>query len=130
MMATMQKGLSSTLEFVVGDKDTAQVLLSGDLPVLGTPRLLAWMEAATCAAIEGSLPFGQTSVGTRVSVEHRAASPVGAHVSVLASVTHVDGRLLKFEVVATESQSGVVLGHGEITRVVVDRERFMTRVTG
>jgi fluoroacetyl-CoA thioesterase len=130
MISRMQKGLSSTIEFVVADQDTAEVLGSGDLPVLGTPRLLAWMEAATCASIAGSLPFGQTSVGTRVSIEHRAACAVGAHVSALATLTHVDGRLLKFEVVATDNHTRVVLGHGEITRVVVDRERFLARVTG
>jgi fluoroacetyl-CoA thioesterase len=129
-MSVMRTGLSATIEFVVTEKDTAEMLRSGDLPVLGTPRLLAWMEAATCAAIAESLPVGQTSVGTRVSVEHRAASPLNAHVSVLATVTHVDGRLLKFEVVATDAHTGVVLGHGEITRVVVDRQRFLARVTG
>lgn len=130
MIARMRKGLTSTLEFVVTDKDTAETLLSGDLPVLGTPRLVAWVEAATCAAIAESLPFGQTSVGTRIAIEHRAASPVGAHVTVQATLNHVDGRLLKFEVVATDSHTSVVLGHGEITRVVVDRERFLARVTG
>lgn len=124
----MRKGLTSTMEFVVSDKDTAQVLLSGDLPVLGTPRLVAWLEAATCSAVGGTLPHGQTSVGTRIAVEHRAASAVGSHVTAMATVTHVDGRLLRFEVVATDSHTGVVLGHGEITRVVVDRERFLSRV--
>jgi predicted thioesterase len=125
----MQKGLTATIEFAVTEKDTAEALLSGDLAVLGTPRLLAWLEAASCAAVRDSLPWGQTSVGTRVTLEHRAASPVGAHVTAQATVTHVDGRLLKFEVVATDAHSGVVLGHGEITRVVVDRERFLARVT-
>lgn len=126
----MHKGQTATIEFVVTDKDTAEVLLSGDLPVLGTPRLVAWLEAATCAAVRDSLPTGQTTVGTRIAVEHRAASPVGARITTQATVTHVDGRLLKFEVVATDADNGVVLGHGEITRVVVDRERFLARVTG
>ncbi len=126
----MRKGLTSTIEFVVSAKDTAEALSSGDLPVLGTPRLVAWLEAATCAAIADTMPHGQTSVGTRVQVEHRAASAVGSHVTAMATVTHVDGRLLKFEVVATDGHTGVVLGHGEITRVVVDRERFLSRVTG
>ena len=130
MIARMRKGLTSSIEFVVTDKDTAETLLSGDLPVLGTPRMIAWLEAATCAAIAEVMPFGQTSVGTRIAVEHRAASAVGAHVTVQATVTHVDGRLLKFEVLATDSHTAVVLGHGEITRVVVDRERFLARVTG
>lgn len=122
------KGMTATTEFVVTAADTAEVLLSGDLPVLGTPRLLAWMEAATCSAVSAALPEGQTTVGTRVSLEHRAASAVGARVTVRASVTHEDGRLLKFEVVATDAPSGVLLGHGEVTRVVVDRERFLARV--
>ena len=42
----------ATLTFTVGDDDTAEALGSGSLPVLGTPRLLAWCEAATCEAIE------------------------------------------------------------------------------
>ena len=58
--------LASTLTFTVTDDDTAEAVGSGSLPVLGTPRLLAWAEAATCAAIEPSLPDGGTSVGTRV----------------------------------------------------------------
>jgi predicted thioesterase len=126
----MRKGLTAAIEFAVTAKDTAEVLLSGDLPVLGTPRLVAWLEAATCAAVRDTLPEGQTTVGTRIAVEHRAASPVGARITAQATVTHVDGRLLKFEVVATDADNGVVLGHGEITRVVVDRERFLARVTG
>jgi predicted thioesterase len=130
MMAVMRKGLTHRTEFVVSDQDTAESLGSGDLPVLGTPRLLAWMEAATCAAIARAVPPGQTSVGSRVQVEHRAASPVGSLVRVEATLSHVEGRLLGFEVVAVDAHSGVVLGHGEVTRVVVDRERFLRRASG
>lgn len=61
--------------FVVGDDDTALALGSGALPVLATPRLLAWMEAATCAALEPVIGEGRTSVGTRVDLQHSAASP-------------------------------------------------------
>lgn len=118
----------ATLTFTVTDDDTAAVLGSGSLPVLGTPRLLAWLEAATCAALEPGLPEGSTSVGTRVQVEHLAASPVGAEVEVSASSAYEDGRLHRFTVSARDTRSGKVLGAGEITRVVVDAERFMSRV--
>ena len=74
----MQTGDSATLRFTVTDADTAAAVGSGDLAVLGTPRLLAWCEAATCAALAASLSAEQTRVGTRVSLEHLAASPVGA----------------------------------------------------
>ena len=126
----MEYDARATLEFTVTDADTAEAVGSGDLPVLGTPRLLAWAEAATCAAVAPSLEEGRTSVGTRVQLEHVAASPVGATVSVTASVVHTDGRLLRFEVVAehTVGEDTKVVGHGEVTRVVVDRDRFLARL--
>lgn len=118
----------ATLTFTVTEADTAIAVGSGSLPVLGTPRLLSWCEAATCAAIEAALPEGGTSVGTRVSLEHLAASPVGAELEVAASTAYVDGRLHRFTVSARHVQDGRVVGAGEITRVVVDAERFMSRV--
>src|SRR3954468_3188381 len=117
----------ATLTFMVGEADTAVAVGSGDLPVLGTPRLLAWAEAATCAAIADELQEDQSSVGTRVALEHLAASAVGQEVTVNAIVNHRDGRLIRFEVVATDA-AGTLVGHGEVTRVVVRRERFMSRL--
>jgi fluoroacetyl-CoA thioesterase len=125
----MQTGQQATLEFTVTADDTAHVLGSGDLPVLGTPRLLAWCEAATCAALAGSVEEWQTSVGTRVQLEHVAASPVGTSVTVTATTAYIDGRLVRFEVVARHTSDDKVVGHGEVTRVVVDRERFLSRLS-
>ena len=101
----MERGSRATLEFTVGEADTAAAVGSGDLPVLGTPILLAWCEAATCAAVAAALGVGETSVGTRVSLEHLAASPVGERLSVSATLVYVDGRLLRFEVVAVRSRT-------------------------
>ena len=118
----------AVLTFVVGDEDTAAAVGSGSLPVLGTPRLLAWLEAATCACLDPVLPEGSTSVGTRVQVEHLGASAVGAQVQVSASSAYDDGRLHRFTVSARDVGSGKVLAAGEITRVVVDAARFMSRL--
>ena len=114
---------------VVEERDTAAALGSGDLAVLGTPRLLAWLEEATCDAVAEAIGPTQTTVGTRVAVEHLKPSAVGAQISATATVRHVDGRLVRFEVVA-EDGDGVMVGHGEITRVQVDRDRFMARLIG
>lgn len=115
--------------YVVTPDDTALAVGSGDVRVLGTPRLIAWLEAATMAACAGGLTEDQTSVGTRVDVEHLLASPVGASVSVTADVVHRDGRLLRCEVAAHHDvgQGPVLIGHGHITRVVVQRDRFVAR---
>lgn len=117
----------ATLSFDVTDADTARALGSGDVGVLATPRLLAWCEAATCAAVAGVLDGGATSVGTRVSLEHLLATPVGGRVDVTAEVVARDGRLLRFRVAATD-RAGRLVGTGEVTRVVVDAERFAARV--
>jgi fluoroacetyl-CoA thioesterase len=121
----------ATLRFSVTPDDTAEALGSGSLPVLGTPRVLAWCEAATCAAIEADLRDGETSVGTRVEVEHTRASAVGELVEVTASRVFHDGRLHRFSVVARRLEddvAGAVLATGEVTRVVVDAERFLARL--
>ena len=124
----LEPGLTASQSIVVTDEDTAMAVGSGSLPVLGTPRLLAWCEAVTCSAIEAGLAPGSTSVGTRITLEHLAASAVGARVEVSVSLDHVDGRLLRFGVTAREG--GKLVGNGEVTRVVVDSERFMARVPG
>jgi fluoroacetyl-CoA thioesterase len=121
-------GLTATIERTVTEADTAAAVGSGSLPVLGTPVLLAWCEAATCAAVEPCLAEGQTTVGTRVSVEHLAPSAVGAVVRISAGTTHVDGKLVRFSVAVR--QAGKLVGSGEVTRVIVDAERFLGRVAG
>jgi fluoroacetyl-CoA thioesterase len=125
--------MDATLTFTVTEADTAAAVGSGSLPVLGTPRLLAWCEAATCAAIDPTLAEGSTSVGTRVSLEHLAASQVGQEVEVTASAAYVDGRLHRFTVAArhlegSPGRPGKVVASGEITRVVVDSEKFLSRL--
>ncbi|MDQ3155476.1 MAG: thioesterase [Actinomycetota bacterium] len=109
----------------VSERDTAIAIGSGDLPVLATPILLAWCEEATCAALD--LADGSSSVGTRVDIEHLAASSVGTAVTATATVIHTDGRLHRFQVAAHDG-AGQLIGTGEVRRVVVDRERFMARL--
>jgi fluoroacetyl-CoA thioesterase len=111
----------------VTDADTAAALGSGDVPVLGTPRLVAWLEAATVRAAAGVLNPGQTTVGTAIRVEHRRATAVGGSVETTATLLRdAAGHLLTFEVAAVDG-SGEVVATGQIDRVVVDRTRFLER---
>ena len=119
---------SARLEFEVTAADTAVALLSGDLEVLATPRLVAWLEAATCEAVRGQLEPGQTTVGTSVEFDHLAPSAVGDRVVATAVLAGSTERTLLFNVEATDGAGGQALGGGVITRVVVDRERFLARL--
>jgi predicted thioesterase len=118
-------GLSAAVDLVVTDIDTAIAIGSGDVPVLATPRVVALVEEATVAATAKQLAAGQTTVGTRVELDHHAATVVGATVVAEARLAAVDGRVLRFEVVLREGAT--VAAQGIVERVVVDRERFLAK---
>ena len=121
-------GLSARVELTVTDADTAQSLGSGDVPVLGTPRVLALAEAATVAATARQLPGGVTTVGTRAEVDHGAATPIGRHVTALATLAEVDGRKLVFDVVVREGED--LVAEVRVERVLLDRQRFIEKAFG
>lgn len=130
-------GLLSFVRIVVADTDTAIALGSGDVPVLGTPRLLALAEAAAVAAIRPGLEPGMTSVGTSAALEHKRPSPVGAEVVVEAVLTDVAGRRLGFRFIARQklpagspADQDAVVAAGTLQRVLVDRDRFTSRAQG
>jgi len=108
---------------VVDNDDTARALGSGDVDVLGTPRLVALLEEAACAAVQGRLDPGSTTVGMRVQVDHLQPTPVGAEVLAEAYLDKIEGRRITFTV--TASDSGGLVAAGKVTRVLVDVQRFM-----
>ncbi|MDM4719822.1 hotdog domain-containing protein [Micromonospora sp. WMMA1363] len=120
-------GLAARVELTVTEADTAQAVGSGDVPVLGTPRVLALVEAATVAATATRTPIDTTTVGVHVELAHRAATPVGRTVVARANLVKVDGRRLLFEVSVTDGDTTVA--DGRVERLVVDRQRFVERAT-
>ena len=125
-------GLSASVHLDVTDADTALALGSGDVPVLGTPRLVALCEEASCRAVGGHLGPGRTSVASRIQFDHLAPVPVGAAVTAEATLERVEGRRLVFTVsvrLRSDAQAGLV-GAGRLTRVLVDRAKFMAKAAG
>lgn len=116
-------GLNARVSLTVDDGATAQAVGSGDVPVLGTPRLLALAETATVAATARHLPSGMTTVGAAVSIEHLAPVPVGRTISALASLARLRGRRLGFDISVTDGST--VVARGRVERVLVDRQAFV-----
>lgn len=109
----------------VTEADTAAALGSGDVPVLATPRLIAWLEAATVRSAASLLGAGQTTVGTGVRIDHRRPTPVGGSIEVSATPPHDPaGRRLTFVVEAVDG-TGHLVATGEIDRVIVHRDQFL-----
>jgi predicted thioesterase len=94
--------------------------------VLATPILCHWFEWASLLAIAQSLEVGEATVGTRLSIEHLKATPLGMVVRVESRVTAAEGRRIAFEVQAEDETELVARGTHE--RYVVDLERFLRSV--
>jgi len=122
----IEVGMTASVDFTADTDTTAIALGSGDVPVLGTPKVVALIEEAAVAAIAEGLDVGATSVGTSVSIDHRAPTAVGSTVRATAVVTSVDGRRVSFAVTVTESDDIVAVGTH--TRAIVDRARFLESV--
>lgn len=126
----LEPGLAAEVSALVGPADTAVAVGSGDVEVLGTPRVLALVEAATVAAVAPDLPAGATTVGTRVELDHIRATRVGATVTARAELVAVEGWRLRFAVRLVEGpdagpdSAAALAARGTVERALVDRERF------
>ncbi|MGQ0617364.1 MAG: thioesterase family protein [Acidimicrobiia bacterium] len=107
----------------VTDADTAVALGSGDVKMLGTPRVIALCEEATMRALGDSLEKGSTAVGVRIQLDHLHPTAVGGKVWAEATLERVEGRRLTFSVSARD-ECGLVAA-GKVTRAIVDVERFV-----
>ena len=124
----LSAGASAQVRLVVAERDMAPALGSGDVPVLGTPRIVALVEEATVAAVAAGLAAGQTTVGTRVELDHLAPTSVGRTVVAEAVLVSVDGRRLVFEVTVYDGET--LAARGRVERSAVDRQRFLDRLAG
>lgn len=111
----------------VHEVDTAKALASGDLMVLGTPRVLALAEAACVAALAEWLDEGETSVGVAAEIKHVAACGLGSDVRAVANCTRVEERRAWFECEVYQSNDRL-LASVSVERVIVDAVRFMARL--
>lgn len=125
---TLEPGLEAAVELVVGDGDTATAHGSGDLDVLATPALAALCERAAVEAVAPELGADQTTVGSRIELDHRAPTLPGGRVVVRARLEEVDGHRLTFACDASDGAGEI--GRARHHRVVVDRDRFLEGARG
>jgi predicted thioesterase len=107
----------------VREEDTAKALGSGDVAVLGTPRVLAIAEQAARKALDNTLDPEHTTVGSWAEVEHMAPSMVGDDVQAEAVLLGVHGRRLEFSVTVTSGEKEVA--HVRHRRLIVERKKYM-----
>ena len=100
----METGLTYTSTVTVSEENIAATMGSGDLEVFATP-----------------------AIGAIINTTHIKPSAMGDTVSATAVLKEVEGRKLTFEVHAKDSKG--VIGEGMHVRYIVDREKFMSKLS-
>jgi predicted thioesterase len=118
-------GMKFRVEDTVVQDNTAISAGSGTLPVFATPFMCALMEKAAWMAIAPALEEGDSSVGTKLSISHLSASPVGLKVWAESEVTAVDGKRIEFKVTAGDEKG--LIGEGTHERFIITNDRFLAK---
>ena len=118
-------GIKGKQERIVTDEMTAKNVGSGELEVLATPSLIALAEETAWKSVAGEMEPGKGTVGTMMTLNHRAATPVGMKVWCETELTGADGRKLTFELRAYDENGPVADGSCE--RFIVDNKRFLEK---
>ena len=72
------------------------------------------------------LEANQTSVGGHIAASHLKPTAHGRTITATATLTAIEGRKLKYTITACDEDG--LIGEGEHTRFIVDREKFMARL--
>lgn len=127
MNDTLKPGLSHSSILIVSQNLTAKAIGSGDLPVLATPAMIALMENAAMLAVAPHLSDAETTVGGYMECSHLGPSAMGDEIKAEAILRKIEGRALHFDIAAYDGDRK--LGEGHHIRYVVDRERFLSKLS-
>ena len=119
------EGMSAVLTCKVTKENSAAAIGSGSLPVYGTPAMIALIEQTAVALLEGNLPEGMTTVGTKLDINHVSATPLGMIATCECTLSKIDRKKLVFDV-EVKDEAGVI-GNGTHERFMVEAESFLKK---
>ena len=88
--------------------------------------MIALMEEAAMRCVASHIEKTQTTVGGHIAASHLKPTAHGRIITATATLIATEGRKLRFKVSASDDEG--LIGEGEHTRFIVDREKFMTRL--
>jgi fluoroacetyl-CoA thioesterase len=95
-------------------------------PVYSTPDMIRLMETACFHALQPYTEGDEITVGTKIEVEHRAATTVGSTVRAEAVMESFDGRFYSMRVRAWDDKQEI--GRGTIGRAFVSVGKFVAKL--
>ena len=126
MKSAPRIGLAKELQFQVEQKHVIDFATDGMPSVLSTPQLIGLLERTARQALEPFLEADERSVGMEIELRHFAPTPLGAQVTCVARVIHVEGRQIDFQLEARDQQE--LIARGIHKRAVIRVESFSRRL--
>ncbi|HEX7440126.1 MAG TPA: LysR family transcriptional regulator [Caldimonas sp.] len=117
MKNTLQAGVTGSATFDV-DRERTIDFMGEKARVYATPMLVRDIEIACRDLLGKHLDPGEDSVGTRVELDHLAATLMGMRVDLALSIAEVKGRVVTFDITGRDSVEPIC--RGRHTRFVVD----------
>ena len=117
MKSTLKAGISAKRRFAI-DRDRTIGFMGEKARVYATPKLVHDIEHTCRDLLLEHLEPGEDSVGTRVEVDHLAATLLGMEAEITVRVADVQGRTVTFEVTGRDSVDDIC--RGKHMRFVVD----------
>lgn len=126
-MSNLKTGIKGEASVAVNDSNTAVAYGSGGVSVFATPAMIGLMEKAALTSVDPLLEGGMTTVGTRIDVQHLAATPIGMNVVAVSELVEVEGKRLLFRVEARDDLE--LVGRGSHERYIVPMQKFLDRAS-
>jgi predicted thioesterase len=125
MKTTLAAGIAAKRKIVV-DRDRTIDFMGEQARVYATPMLVRDIEMTCREMLLEHLDAGEDSVGTRVEIDHLAATLLGMTVEISVSAVEVKGRAVTF---AVEASDGIdTICRGKHSRFVVDVNQTKQRL--
>jgi len=125
MKTTLQAGITAKRRFRI-DRERTIDFMGEKARVYATPMLVRDIELTCRDFLLGHLDAGEDSVGTRVEIDHLAATLLGMEVEISIGVAEVKGRAVTFTVEAHDGIDAVC--RGKHMRFVVDLKQTEARL--
>lgn len=125
MSQALQPGLTRT-ERVTVDRDRTIGFMGDECRVYSTPDLVYDMEVACRNLLLAHGEPGKDSVGTRVEIDHLAATLMGMWAEITVKLTEVSGNAVSFEFSARDAIEEIA--RGRHSRFIVNLEKTGQRL--
>ena len=129
MKSTLQAGVSASTTVVV-DRERTIGFMGEHARVYATPALVRDMELTCRDLLLQHLDEGEDSVGTRVEIDHLAATLMGMKATIDVTIAEVKGRAITFEVSGRDELDAILRGrhHRFIVDVKTTEARLAAKV--